>query len=39
MRFHHRKSPTRREQTLNLCRIWIYALLNEAEIFKNTLEW
>ena len=26
---YHREFPTRREQDLNLCRIWVQALLNE----------
>ena len=27
---HHRESPTRREQDMNLRRTWVKALLNEA---------
>ena len=27
---HHRESPTRREQDLNLRRTWVQALLNEV---------
>ena len=27
---HHRKSPTRRKQDLNLHRTWVQALLNEV---------
>ena len=28
---HHRKSPTRRKQDLNLRRTWVHAFLNEVE--------